>query len=452
MELCPLLDGSCSRGTCYAGDEPVLDNEEWYGCGDDCCGGEEVEQPTCSTCTSNRFAFADSMGLDAPRFGRGGGRGGGRGRERNNSQERRSTSPAFVQGGVQPVVKYPAYPKPAVVVDPRRPTSPAFVQGVQPVVRYPSYPAPIIRDGPRRSRYRNPIAFLPNVVDAISGLLGAPRRRRYRSWYPRRYYPLYIDGNRPNPDLGGWGMDDFPPDYGQNALPFFKNLPLNFHFGDYMGPGQVLTSRQEDELNQALAIVNDQLVALRSATRFSEWTRRGFKIIPDLRAHRFIWVYSGELPRTTITEYLGNVKLSCSACGGHGGELKELAKLTHESIVFDVRGKEGDAIFKGFYISKSGHVFGYHIAHDHENPELSRKETISELIPGKLVPAEEMERLIGLMAKLQESTITHQRRHTGPIWIDGFHNFKRVHIYGDDDSFSPIAEEIKNSVMAIIRL
>ena len=413
---CPLLDGSCSRGTCYT-NEP--ETEDFYGCGEECCGEEEEEetQPTCGTCTSHRYDFALSMGLDA-RYGR---------------RERRSSSPGAMQ-------QYPGYPK------------------QQPVVSYPGYPKQeIIREGRewaktrRQSRYRRPIAFLPNVVDAISGLLVAPRRRRYRKWYPKRYYPLYINGNTPNPDLGGWGMEQFPPDSGVNALPYFKNLPLNFHFGDFMRPDQVLSAREEDMLNQALDTVNDQLLALRSATRFSEWTRRGFKIVPDLRSHRFIWVFAGVLPRTTITEFLGNVKLSCAACGGHGGELKELAKLTHESIVFDVRGKYGDEIFKGFYISKEGHVFAYHMAHDHQNPQLSRKETISELLPQKKVSPEEMKRLIGLMAKLQSGGITHERRHTGPIWIDGFYNYTRVHIYGDDDSLSQIAEELKDSIMAIVR-
>ena len=434
--VCPLVDNSCARGHCIV--------EDYDDC-DECC---DVE-PVCDVCLAHQYDFAETMGLDAPirggrrgggdmlvgrggagifRGGRGGGLFGGGGRRGPGlfGGGRRGGAgllPALVGGAARAVLSpliggpgfYPYYGYGGL----RRPGGSFF------------FPGSFASLGLRRRRWWNPY------------------NRLYAHWYPPRAVPIVIYGNGSeyiNPDLANLG------EYPDIPLPTF-DLPLNFrelaNRDDLTPEEQALVS---NTLQRIDVLYRQLLRNLARNQRYQYWTSRGFSVVPDLSqmgTGRFVWVYSATLPNTTIGELMSEVKLSCPACGGINAELKELYKLTHESILFDVRGKEGDDIFKGFFISKEGHVYAYHITHDHENPS-AEKTTVVELIPDKQVPAMEIERLVQLLTQLSESQVDHDRRHTGPIHYDGFINFKRIHIYGDDDSKSPIADELVSSINAII--
>lgn len=420
----PLMDGSCSTGTC-----PLVptcyEEEDDFDC-DEYCDDEYEE-----VCGRSRF-FDSSYPMNARGGGRagggggrrggGGGGGGGGGRARGGRVATRPSGgvrPGYGGGGIQ---RLPAGGR----------VRPGYGGGG---IRRGGY----YGRGGYGGRY-----FFPGTFAAL-GLAGlgwfSPYYGRYSYWYPQYATPLYVNNDYNvlvrNPDLEDIGS------YPDMPLPVF-NTPVNLVA---YSNRQSLTPQEDAAVRTQLEAVDNQYKALLNGLqrdpRYQAWRNRGFRVVPDLSQGRFVWVYAGGMSNTNIYGYMKNIQLSCAACGGHKDEVKELIALTHDKIVFDIYGKYGDDLYRGFYISKDGNVYAY--SKTHGDPIAVEKTTI-ELLPNMKIDVLEMERLVNLVSSLRNAEIKYYRYDSGPLVYDAWEDGKRITIYGDNNSKSAVGDELMQSL------
>lgn len=451
------MDGSCSIGVCPLTCE---EEEDEFDC-DECCDEEEVDD-----CPGNRF-FDSPFMLNA-RGGRpgSGGRGGGGGR--GGMRPGGGVRPGYAGGGIQRLPAggvRPGYAGGGIQRLPAGGVRPGYDGGG--IQRYPSYvggggvqrfPSGGVwpgygGGGIRRypGRYYGGYGgrfFFPGTFAALGlASLGwfSPYLGRYSYWYPPSATPLYITNEYNlqvrNPDLEDIGS------YPTLPLPVF-DVPVNL---TAYSNRQTLTPQEEALVGAQLTRLDAQyktlLIQLQRNERYRAWVNRGFKVVPDLSQGRFVWVYVGGTGNTNIYNYMEKIKLSCAACGGHTDEVKELVKLTHDQIVFDIYGKYGDDMYRGFYVSRDGNVYAY--SKTHGDPTAVEQTTI-ELLPTLKVDVQEMERLMGLINSLKNAEIKYYRYDSGPLVYDAWQDGKRITVYGDNNSKSAVGDELMRSVRGII--
>lgn len=406
------MDGSCSTGTCPL-IQPCYEAEDDFDC-DECCDDEYVEE-----CGQNRFFSAPSS-LNAR--GSGGG-GGGRAMTRPSGGVRPGYGGGGIQrpaGGMRPGGVRPGYGGRGVYY------------GRGGYGRYGRY-------GGYGGRYFFPGTFAALGLASLAWF--SPYRGMYSYWYPQNATPLYVMNQYNvqvrNPDLADIGG------YPDISLPAF-NTPVNLMA---YSNRQSLTPQEDAMVKAQLQAVDNQYKALinglKRDPRYTAWVSRGFRVVPDLSQGRFVWVYAGGTVNTNIYSYMQNIKLNCAACGGHKDEVKELLTLTHDQIVFDIYGKYGNDLYRGFYISKDGNVYAY--SKTHGDPTAVEKTTI-ELLPNLKVDTMEMARLINLVSSLKNAEIKYYRYDSGPLVYDAWEDGKRITIYGDNNSKSAVGDELMRSL------
>jgi len=432
---CPLMDGSCSTGLCpLRCDEEV---EEDFDC-DDCCEEEYVDE-------CGRSRFFDSPYMLNAKGGRGGG--GGAGMRPGGGAGMRPGGGAGMRPGGG------AGMRPGGGAGMR----PGGGAGMRPGIRpgyggggIQRYPGRVGRGGGFYGGYGGYGGrfFFPGTFAALGlASLGwfSPYMGRYSYWYPQSATPLYITNEYNlqvrNPDLEDIGT------YPNLPLPVFDS-PVNL---TAYSNRQTLMPQEESMVSAQLQRIDVQykslMAQLQRDERYRAWTNRGFKVVPDLSQGRFVWIYTGGTANTNIYNYMETIKLSCAACGGHKDEVHELTKLTHDQIVFDIYGKYGDDMYRGFYISRDGNVYAY--SKTHSDPTAMEQTTI-ELLPNMKIDVREMERLAGLLNTLKNAEIKYYRYDSGPLVYDAWQDGKRITVYGDNNSKSQVGDELMRSVRGII--
>ena len=442
------MDGSCSTGLCPLLCEEEVEEED-FDC-DDCCEEEYVDE-------CGRSRFFDSPYMLNAKGGRGGG--GGSGMRRGGGAGMRPGGGAGMRpgggAGMRPGGGAGMRPGGGAGMRPgggagMRPGGGAGVRpgygggGIQ------RYPRRMGRGGGFYGGYGGYGGrfFFPGTFAALGlASLGwfSPYMGRYSYWYPQSATPLYITNEYNlqvrNPDLEDIGT------YPNLPLPMFDS---SVNLTAYSNR-QTLMPQEESMVSAQLQRIDVQykslMAQLQRDERYRAWTNRGFKVVPDLSQGRFVWIYTGGAANTDIYSYMETIKLSCAACGGHKDEVHELTKLTHDQIVFDIYGKYGDDMYRGFYISRDGNVYAYSKTHgDHTAVE----QTTIELLPNMKVDVREMERLAGLLNTLKNAEIKYYRYDSGPLVYDAWMDGKRITVYGDNNSKSQVGDELMRSVRGII--
>ncbi len=254
--------------------------------------------------------------------------------------------------------------------------------------------------------------------------------------------PLYVTDETYGTTVRNEDLYDIG-EYPTMSLPVFNTVVDVKAYGNT----QSLSPQQSARVASQLRSIDDQRKAILADSRYQGWLRRGFDVVPDLNQGRFVWVYTGGMANTGLSAYMHNINLACAACGGHKDEQPELVKLTHDHIVFDIYGKYGDEIYKGFYISRDGNVYAYNKSHDIPG---AFEQTVIEQLPNLKVDVEQMERLMKLLASLPNAEIKYYRYDSGKLAYDGWIDGKRVIIYGDNNSKSLVADDLMQSLRTII--